>query len=158
MAASVHTHGYAMPDEITEADTASTFEKAMALSAGLHEVLLDELPVHAQYAVALAYRVRYSMQFNAREAMHMLELRTGRQGHQAYRRICQKMHRLIADQAGHRAVAEMMTFVDHDDRYRVGPSCGRKPQCRKPHRRTAANQCLSFTRVSPLSVGRVARR
>ena len=108
-------HGYTMPDEVSESGSARIFEKAMALSAGLHEILLDKLPVYAQYAVALAYRVRYSMQFNAREAMHILELRTGRQGHQAYRRICQKMHRLIADQAGHRIVAEMMTFVDHSD-------------------------------------------
>jgi len=53
------------------------------------------------------------MQMNAREAMHVIELRTSPQGHPAYRRVCQQMHRLIADQAGHRAIAETMTFVDH---------------------------------------------
>ena len=35
------------------------------------------------------------------------------QGHPAYRRVCQEMHRLIAEQAGHHAVAELMRFVDH---------------------------------------------
>ena len=40
----------------------------------------------AAYAVSLAYRVRYVMQMNAREAMHLIELRTGPQGHPAYRR------------------------------------------------------------------------
>ena len=44
-----------------------------------------------------------SMQMNAREAMHLLELRTSPQGHPAYRRVCQEMHRLIAEEAGHRA-------------------------------------------------------
>jgi hypothetical protein len=55
------------------------------------------------------------MQFNAREAMHLLELRTGPQGHPAYRRVCQEMHRLIAEEAGHRALAEAMRHVDHSE-------------------------------------------
>jgi hypothetical protein len=55
------------------------------------------------------------MQMTAREAMHILELRSGIQGHPAYRAVVQEMHRLIAEQAGHRAVAEMMSFVDHGD-------------------------------------------
>jgi len=55
--------------------------------------------------------LRYSMQFNAREAIHMLELRSSPQGHPAYRRIALEMHRMIADQAGHRAVAEAMTHM-----------------------------------------------
>jgi thymidylate synthase ThyX len=53
------------------------------------------------------------MQLNAREAMHVLELRTSPQGHPSYRRVCQEMHRLIAEQAGHRTVAAAMRFVDH---------------------------------------------
>jgi hypothetical protein len=52
---------------------------------------------------------------NAREAMHVLELRTAPQGHPAYRRVCQQMHRLIAERAGHTAVAAAMTFVDHSE-------------------------------------------
>ncbi len=42
----------------------------------------------------------------------MIELRTAPQGHPAYRRVCQAMHRLIAGQAGHRALAEAMRHVD----------------------------------------------
>jgi len=53
------------------------------------------------------------MDMNAREAMHVIELRTSPQGHPAYRRVCQQMHRLIADVAGHRAIADAMRFVDH---------------------------------------------
>ena len=70
-------------------------------------------PSRRSYAVALAYRIRYVMQMNAREAMHLIELRSGTQGHPAYRRVAQEMHRAIAERAGHRALAEAMTFVDH---------------------------------------------
>jgi thymidylate synthase ThyX len=59
--------------------------------------------------------VRFYMELNAREAMHMIELRTTPQGHPAYRRICQAMHRLIAEQAGHRALAEAMRHADHSE-------------------------------------------
>jgi thymidylate synthase ThyX len=34
----------------------------------------------AQYAVSMAYRVRFVMDMNAREAMHVIELRTARRG------------------------------------------------------------------------------
>ena len=63
----------------------------------------------------MAYRVRFYMELNAREAMHLIELRTAPQGHPSYRRVCQTMHRLIAEQAGHRLVADAMRFADHSN-------------------------------------------
>jgi thymidylate synthase ThyX len=69
----------------------------------------------AQYAVAMAYRVRFYMDMDAREAMHVIELRTAPQGHPAYRRVCQLMHRAIAEVAGHRAIAEAMRFADYSE-------------------------------------------
>jgi hypothetical protein len=45
----------------------------------------------------------------------MIELRTTPQGHPAYRRICQAMHRLIALEAGHRGIAAAMSFADLSD-------------------------------------------
>ena len=63
----------------------------------------------------MAYRVRFYMDMNAREAMHVIELRTAPQGHPAYRRVCQQMHTLIAEQAGHRAIAAAMQFADHSE-------------------------------------------
>jgi len=85
----------------------------MDRAEGLYEALHEEFPAQAAYAVTLAHRVRYVMQMNAREAMHVIALRTTPQGHQSYRLICQEMHRLIAEQAGHRVIAEAMKFVDH---------------------------------------------
>ena len=106
-------HGYDTPPAIEEAGVAAHWHEAMERQAQLWERLLADLPRAAQYAVGFAWRLRYSMQLNARAAMQMLELRTGPQGHESYRRICQQMHRLIADEAGHTAVADMMRFVDH---------------------------------------------
>ncbi len=60
-------------------------------------------PAVAQYAVPMAFRIRFTMRMNAREAMHVIELRTQPAGHPSYRRICQRMHRLIRDQAGPRS-------------------------------------------------------
>ena len=102
-----------LPAEVVEAGAGAAFEAAMDRSAALHDALLPEFGAQAPYAVALAYRLRYSIEMNAREAMHMLELRTGQSGHPAYRHVCQEMHRLIADEAGHPLVAAMMRFVDH---------------------------------------------
>jgi len=83
-------------------------------SAALHDALAAGGPADvAAYAISMAYRVRFYMDMNAREAMHVIELRTAPQGHPAYRRICQTMHRLIAEVAGHRAIAAAMTFADH---------------------------------------------
>jgi thymidylate synthase ThyX len=91
------------------------FDDAMACSAALHDELAIEFPLEAPYAVSLAYRIRFVMQMNAREAMHLLELRTSPQGHPAYRVVGQAMHHLVAEQAGHRAIAAAMRYVDHED-------------------------------------------
>ena len=78
----------------------------MDASAELHEAIVAAgLADVAPYAVAMAYRVRFYMDMNAREAMHVIELRTAPQGHPAYRRVCQQMHRLIADARRPHAVA-----------------------------------------------------
>ncbi|HEX8802996.1 MAG TPA: FAD-dependent thymidylate synthase [Acidimicrobiales bacterium] len=106
-------HGYTRPEVVDEAGLAGSFDDAMERSAALHDTLVERFPAQAAYAVALAYRVRFGLQLNAREAMHMLELRTTPQGHPAYREVAQQMHRLIAEEAGHPVVAEAMRFVDH---------------------------------------------
>ena len=114
-------HGFVRPPAVDAAGLVGEFDAVMERSAALHDLLHDDFPDQASYAVSLAYRVRYSMQFNAREAIHMLELRTSPQGHEAYRRVCQRMHTAIAEVAGHHAVAEAMTFVDHS----AEPTLGR---------------------------------
>ena len=84
----------------------------------------------------MAYRVRFYMEMNAREAMHVIELRTAPQGHPAYRRVCQAMHRLIAEQAGHRALAAAMRYVGSLGR-------GRRPPRGRARRRAPARRELT---------------
>jgi thymidylate synthase ThyX len=109
-------HSYAVPEAVIEAGGRADWDRVMARSAAAWEAIADAgLPEVAAYAVALAYRVRFTMQMNAREAMHVIELRTAPQGHPAYRRVCQAMHRLIAEGAGHRAIAASMRFADHSE-------------------------------------------
>ena len=108
-------HGYVLPDAVVEANCTDAFEGAMERSAELYDALADRFVDQAPYAVSLAYRIRYVMQMNAREAMHLIELRSAPAGHPEYRFVAQEMHRLIAEQAGHRIVADAMRFVDHTD-------------------------------------------
>ena len=68
------------------------------------------MPAAAPYALCLGYRIRYMLDLNAREAMHLIELRSGREGHPTYRAVAQAMHERIA--AVHPAIAAAMTHVD----------------------------------------------
>ena len=123
-------HGYVRPailqdDHVgahPELRTArSRYDEVMERAAQLHELLAAEVgPVVAQYAVPMAYRIRFLMRLNAREAMHMLELRTQPAGHPSYRRVCQRMHEAIGATEGHEGIAEAMRFVDHGDAEQLG--------------------------------------
>jgi thymidylate synthase ThyX len=104
-------HGYVRPEIVDEAGQAEVFDEVMERSANLYDSLLPDYASQAPYAVSMAYRIRYAMQFNAREAIHMLELRSSPQGHPAYRKVALDMHGLIRDQAGHKAVAEAMIHM-----------------------------------------------
>ena len=111
-------HGYSKPPEISELgeDKSATWHGAMERMAELATSLDAQYGADvAQYAVPFAYRIRYVIQLNARQAMHLLELRTGQQGHPDYRRICLKMHDLIRDKAGHKAIADAMSHIDDAD-------------------------------------------
>jgi thymidylate synthase ThyX len=129
--------GFEVPDLVEAAGLQGQFLESLERSKSLHDALAPYFPEQSAYAVALAFNIRFVLQLNAREAMHVLELRSGPQGHPAYRRIAQEMHRLIGGQAGHRAIAAAMRFVDYSDtdlgrleaeersqsnRRRVGPS------------------------------------
>jgi thymidylate synthase ThyX len=107
-------HGSVMPEAIVEAGVEDRWHRSLDASAALHDAIAAAgLAEVAPYAVAMAYRVRFYVEMNAREAMHLIELRSAPQGHPAYRRVAQAMHRLIAERAGHRALAAAMTFADH---------------------------------------------
>jgi thymidylate synthase ThyX len=105
--------GFTVPEIVSEAGIADRYIESLERSAALHADLAPVFPAQAGYAVALGYRIRYVMEMNAREAVHLIELRSGPQGHPAYREVAQAMHRAVADVAGHKAIAASMVHVDH---------------------------------------------
>jgi len=106
------SHGFVVPQGVEEAGEGHAWRRAMETAAALHGRLAEALGLEvAQYAVPLAYRIRFYLHFDAREALHLVEVRTQAGGHPGYRRVCAEMHRLIASQAGHRAIAAAMRFV-----------------------------------------------
>jgi len=81
---------YDVPEVVAEAGLTDRYVASLERSRELYEALAPGFPDEASYAVALAYRIRYTMQMNAREAMHLLELRSGPQGHPSYRWVAQR--------------------------------------------------------------------
>jgi thymidylate synthase ThyX len=103
--------GAGVPEELRDAGVADEYERGLELSRAEFERLeaagLDEA---APYALSLGYRIRYVLDLNAREAMHLCELRSGREGHPTYRAVAQAMHEAIA--GVHPSIAKAMTHVD----------------------------------------------
>jgi Thymidylate synthase complementing protein len=109
-------HGFTTPDSIADIDGMDRWIEAMERTAALYQRIAATRGTEvAQYVIPFAYRVRYYLQMNAREAFHFIELRSQRPGHPDYRRVAQEMHRLIRETAGHGVIADAMSYVDHDD-------------------------------------------
>jgi thymidylate synthase ThyX len=103
--------GAGIPEEVADAGVGGEYERALEISHNEFERLeAAGLPEAAPYALCLGYRIRYVLDLNAREAMHVCELRSGREGHPTYRAVAQAMHEQIA--AVHPRVAAAMTHVD----------------------------------------------
>jgi thymidylate synthase ThyX len=110
-------HGYDTPPEIEEGGFKSAFDQCMSEAASLYEQIYADLPSEAQYVVPFAYKIRWYMKMNLREALHVCELRTMPQGHPDYRFICQEIWRKIREV--HPALAECGRFIDWQ-KYRLG--------------------------------------
>ncbi len=110
--------GAGVPDEVDQAGCGDEYRHALALSAGEHARLAARgLERAASYALCLGYRIRYILDLNAREAMQLIELRSGREGHPSYRAVAHEMHAQIS--TVHPAVAAAMTHVDRDTEPRL---------------------------------------
>ncbi len=88
------------------------FDRVQQASAGLWREVRARVPAEAPYAVTMAHRIRFLMRMNAREAMHLIELRSQPQGHAAYRRVAQEMLLAIRDDAAQPGIAALMGFAD----------------------------------------------
>ena len=103
--------GAGIPEELREAGVDGPYERGLEISRNQYERLREEgHPEAAPYALCLGYRIRYVLDLNAREAMQLIELRSGREGHPTYRAVAQAMHEAIA--GVHPAVAGAMRHLD----------------------------------------------
>jgi thymidylate synthase ThyX len=108
--------GFETPEAIDEAGLREPWDRVMELGPAMeHELAAAGHVEAAQYAVPMAYRIRFVMQMNAREAMHLTELRSQPQGHPTYRRVAQRMCELIGRvHPGIEAAFEFVSFSDVD--------------------------------------------
>lgn len=106
-------HGYDIPHELTDAGVSPKFDEAMRAADSVYNDIAKISPEHAQYAVPFAYRMRWYMRMNLREAYHFTELRSVRQGHPDYRKIAQQMYTEI--KRVHPLLAEPLKFVDMNE-------------------------------------------
>jgi thymidylate synthase ThyX len=105
--------GAGVPDQVELAGCGEEYRRALQISREEYERLADSgLATAAPYALCLGYRIRFVLDLNAREAMQLIELRSGREGHPAYRAVAHEMHAQIT--AVHPAVGAMMTHVDRE--------------------------------------------
>jgi thymidylate synthase ThyX len=111
--------GAGVPEEIDGAGCGEEYRRALDVSREAWQGLVDAGHDRraAMYALCLGFRLRYVLDCNAREAMQLIELRSGREGHPSYRAVAHEMHRLIA--GVHPAVAATMTHVDTDTEPRL---------------------------------------
>ncbi len=65
----------------------------------------------ARLLLPFATQVRFGLVVNARELMHLLELRSQPQGHPTYRQVALALWRAVGE-VGHRRIADAMSFVD----------------------------------------------
>jgi hypothetical protein len=106
-------HGYEIPPELEQAGLGAAYAQALDRAAAAVEAIGADLPEQAQYAVPMAFRVRWRVKLNLRAAYHLAELRSAPQGHPSYRRIAQAIYEQIS--AVHPTLAEGMRFVDMND-------------------------------------------
>jgi thymidylate synthase ThyX len=110
--------GAGVPEEVDEAGCGDAYRRALETSRTEWERLAGAgLTAQAPYALCLGYRIRYILDLNAREAMQLIELRSGREGHPSYRAVAHEMHAQIA--AVHPSVGAAMVHVDRESEPRL---------------------------------------
>jgi thymidylate synthase ThyX len=107
--------GFDYSPELEAIGAMDQVKKAVEKADSLYDAMVAHNPLLAQYAALHGHYVRWSMAFNDREAMHMLELRSTPQGHPNYRLAAQEMHKLI--ESRNKKKNGLMKFVDHNDYY-----------------------------------------
>ena len=103
--------GYDSPPGLTELGMEDDFDRAIEdAEVAYHKIQRELGPALAQYAVPMAFHVRWYFHANLREVYHLCELRTTPQGHPDYRWVAQEMFRRVSEV--HPRLAGYARFVD----------------------------------------------
>ena len=105
--------GYITPSELIAAGVADRYRHCLDKAADTWGLLSADLPESAQYVIPFAYLVRWRLKLNLREAIHLIELRSGRQGHPSYRTIALDMYAAI--KKVHPTLSSAFAFVDTNE-------------------------------------------
>lgn len=107
-------YGYEVPELVQQAGLSDRFDSCFDLSLELYDKLQKAgYSLEAQYATLLGHKMRWKITFNAREAMHFIELRTSPQGHPGYRKLVKQIYDKLAEV--HPILAASMKFVNQDE-------------------------------------------
>ena len=110
-------YGFYIPDELQGTPYADDYGSALHKAEEVYKLIASELPEEAQYAVPMAYRIRWYFHANLRSLQWLCELRSSPAGHPCYRHIAQTMARQICDRLP--AFERFFKFVDYDG-YELG--------------------------------------
>ncbi|MCX8163329.1 MAG: FAD-dependent thymidylate synthase [Candidatus Micrarchaeota archaeon] len=107
-------YGYDISKELIEFGFKKEFEQAMKEAKENYEIIKQELGEQlAQYSVPMAYKIKWYINLNLREAFHLIELRSSIQGHPDYRRVVLKMYEKI--KSVHPLLAELINHINFQE-------------------------------------------
>ncbi|MHC5066335.1 MAG: FAD-dependent thymidylate synthase [Planctomycetota bacterium] len=84
-------HGYLVPPLVTEAGMEARFREVLDRCAKLQEIVAADHPQAAGYVTPFAFLQRVRIIFDPRQLAYFIELRSGPEGHFAYRQVALDM-------------------------------------------------------------------
>lgn len=113
-------YGFFIPQEIVGTPLEAEYQLAMHKAKEACDLIAAELPEEAQYAVPMAFNVRWYFHVNLRSLQWLCELRSSPAGHPSYRFIAQRLAKLVSQAVP--ALERYFKFVDYEgyDMGRIG--------------------------------------
>lgn len=104
-------YGYYIPPEIIGTHLESMYTGALQQAKEAFDRMHGELPEEAQYAVPMAFNIKWYFHINLRALQWLCELRSQPAGHPSYRQIAQQMAQLVCNQFP--SFERFFKFVDY---------------------------------------------
>ncbi|NGX54689.1 MAG: Thymidylate synthase ThyX [Chlamydiae bacterium] len=105
-------YGYFIPQEIIDTPLEGEYRNALEHAKGVYDKIAEDLPEEAQYAIPMAFNIRWYFHINLRALQWLCELRSQPAGHPSYRYIAQEMARQVIARLPQ--FEPFFKFVDYD--------------------------------------------